>query len=86
MTGGDATLRPVRVPASGSFVFRIDADNIDKKIPVEVGDSTGGFIGTIGPLKTSNSVVVRGAEILGRPVATRIIISESERSHGPIDD
>ena len=56
--------------SNGSFVFRVNADNVAEQIQVEVGDSSGDMIAVRGSLHEGDRVAIRGAETLGdgRPI------------------
>lgn len=65
---------------NGSFVFRINDDNVAEQIAVEVGDSAGELIGVVGPLNAGDRVAVRGAENLSEGAAVKIMVSQSVAS------
>ena len=65
---------------NGSFVFRINADNVAEQIPVEVGDSAGELIGVVGPLSEGDRVAIRGAENLSEGAAVKVMVSQSGAS------
>lgn len=50
--------------STGTYVFKIDADNKAVKIPVELGDGDGDWIAVHAEISDSDTVVIRGAETL----------------------
>ena len=61
---------------NGSFVFRVNDENVAEQIEVEVGDSAGDLIAVSGALSEGDRVAVRGAENLREGSATKILVSE----------
>jgi RND family efflux transporter MFP subunit len=49
---------------NGSFVFRVNDDNIAERIEVVIGDSAGDLVAVSGPLHEGDRVAIRGAENL----------------------
>jgi RND family efflux transporter MFP subunit len=62
----------------GTFVFRVNSENIAERIAVEIGDSSGDQIAVIGPLQEGDRVAIRGAENLREGSAVKIMVSKSE--------
>jgi len=63
---------------SGSFVFRINAENKAERIPVDVGDSSGDLVSVAGSLAEGDRVAVRGAENLQDGADVKIILSQTK--------
>jgi hypothetical protein len=62
---------------NGSFVFRINDDNVAEQIAVEIGDSAGELVAVAGSLQAGDRVAVRGAENLNEGAAVKIMMSQS---------
>jgi len=71
---------------NGTFVFRVNEDNIAERIEVELGDSSGELIAVRGPLHEGDRVAVRGAENLREGSSVKIMMSSisevDEKSDG----
>lgn len=61
---------------NGTFVFRVNADNIAERIAVELGDSSGEVIAVTGPLHEGDRVAIRGAENLREGSAVKIMVAQ----------
>ncbi len=61
----------------GTFVFRVNDDNVAERVAVELGDSSGELIAVTGPLHEGDRVAVRGAENLSEGTAVKIMVSDS---------
>lgn len=68
--------------ASGSYVFRINAENRAERVAVEVGDSAGELIAVAGELAQGDRVAIRGAENLREGAAVRIMVSSGQVAAG----
>lgn len=62
---------------NGSFVFRINEDNVAEQVAVDVGDSSGEIIAASGALRNGDRVAVRGAENLRPGSSEKIMASRS---------
>lgn len=62
---------------NGSFVFRINEDNVAEQIAVEIGDSAGGLVAVTGSLLPGDRVAVRGAENLNEGATVKVMLSQS---------
>lgn len=62
---------------NGSFVFRINAENIAERIYVEVGDSAGELIAVTGALQEGDRIAIRGAENLSDGAQVRPVGPQS---------
>ena len=62
----------------GTFVFRVNDENVADRIAVEIGDSAGDQIAITGPLQEGDRVAIRGAENLREGSAVKIMVSKSE--------
>jgi RND family efflux transporter MFP subunit len=65
--------------SNGSFVYRINRDNMAEQIRVEVGDSSGDLIAVTGALAEGDRVAIRGAENLTDGAEVKIMISDSSQ-------
>ncbi len=61
---------------NGTFVFRVNDDNLAERIEVQIGDSAGGTIAITGPLHEGDRVAIRGAENLREGSAVKIMVSQ----------
>jgi RND family efflux transporter MFP subunit len=61
---------------NGTFVFRVNADNVAERIAVELGDSSGELIAVTGPLHEGDRVAIRGAENLREGSPVKILVSQ----------
>ena len=61
---------------NGSFVFRINSDNIAEQIAVQIGDSAGELTAVTGPLNAGDRVAIRGAENLSEGASVKIMTSQ----------
>ncbi len=61
---------------NGSFVFRINDDNVAEQVSVQIGDSAGEVVGVTGPLNAGDRVAIRGAENLSEGASVKIMVSE----------
>lgn len=66
--------------ANGSFVFRINDDNIANQVRVELGDSVGDLISVTGELAEGDRVAIRGAENLRDGSEVKIMLSQTSAS------
>ena len=64
--------------SNGSYVFRVNDDNVAEQIRVEIGDSAGDLIAVRGPLREGDRVAVRGAENLRDGAGVRVMLSDSQ--------
>ena len=62
---------------NGSFVFRVNDENIAEQIAVQIGDSAGGLVAVTGPLDEGDRVAIRGAENLQEGASVKIMVSQS---------
>ena len=60
---------------NGTFVFRINNDNVAEQVAVEIGDSSGEFVAVSGSLQTGDRVAIRGAENLSEGTNVKIMMS-----------
>jgi hypothetical protein len=60
----------------GSFVFRINQENVAERIAVEIGDSSGDMVAVSGALLKGDRVAIRGAENLTDGAPIKILLSE----------
>ncbi len=63
--------------SNGSYVFRVNSDNVAEQISVEIGDSSGDLISVRGSLTEGDRVAIRGAENLRDGSGVRILVSDS---------
>jgi len=61
---------------NGSFVFRVNDENIAEQIAVEIGDSAGDLVAVTGPLDAGDRVAIRGAENLQEGASVKIMTSQ----------
>ncbi len=61
---------------NGTFVFRVNDDNVAEQIQIEVGDSSGDLIAVRGPLHEGDRVAIRGAENLREGASVKIMVSQ----------
>jgi RND family efflux transporter MFP subunit len=61
---------------NGSFVFRINSDNVAEQIAVLIGDSAGEVVAVTGPLNSGDRVAIRGAENLSEGASVKIMMSQ----------
>ena len=59
----------------GSYVFRVNSDNVAERIKVEIGDSSGDQIAVTGALQEGDRVAIRGAENLREGSAVKVMVS-----------
>ncbi len=69
--------------SNGSFVFRVNDDNVAEQIRVEIGDSSGDLVAVTGPLHEGDRVAVRGAENLRDGADVRILAYSSASTDEP---
>jgi RND family efflux transporter MFP subunit len=62
--------------SNGTFVFRVNDDNIAERVEVEIGDSSGELVAVTGSLHEGDRVAVRGAENLQEGSAVKIMVSQ----------
>jgi len=67
---------------NGSFVFRINDDNVAEQVAVNVGDTAGDLIAVTGSLREGDRVAIRGAENLNEGATVKIMMSQSDE---PLD-
>lgn len=60
---------------SGSYVFRINEENVAEKVDVRIGDSEGDVVAVTGALQEGDRIAIRGAENLADGTAVRIVLS-----------
>ena len=58
---------------NGSFVFRINQENVAERIAVEIGDSAGALVAVIGPISAGDRVAIRSAENLHEGSDVRVL-------------
>jgi RND family efflux transporter MFP subunit len=61
---------------NGTFVFRVNDDNIAERVEVVIGDSAGGRVAVTGPLHEGDRVAIRGAENLREGSPVKIMVSQ----------
>lgn len=61
---------------NGSFVFRINSDNVAEQVAVQIGDSAGELTAVTGPLNAGDRVAIRGAENLSEGASVKIMTSQ----------
>jgi len=61
---------------NGTFVFRVNDDNIAERVEVQIGDSAGEFVAITGPLHEGDRVAIRGAENLREGSPVKIMVSQ----------
>ena len=64
----------------GTYVFRVDSEQVAERVRVEIGDSAGDLIAVRGELAEGDRVVVRGAETLSDGRSVSILDDESGRT------
>jgi RND family efflux transporter MFP subunit len=62
---------------NGSFVFRVNDENVAEQISVEIGDSAGELVAVTGPLDAGDQVAIRGAENLQDGASVKIMVPQS---------
>lgn len=62
--------------SNGTFVFRVNDDNVAERIAVEIGDSSGELVAVTGPLHEGDRVAIRGAENLQEGTPVKIMVSQ----------
>ena len=62
---------------NGSFVFRINQENVAERIAVEIGDSAGDLVAVTGPIDAGDRVAIRGAENLQEGAEVKIMLSQT---------
>lgn len=67
---------------NGSFVFRVNDDNVAEQVAVEIGDSSGKIVAVRGLLQEGERVAIRGAENLRDGASVKIVLSKSEEDQG----
>ena len=65
---------------NGSFVFRINQENVAERIAVQIGDSAGDLVAVTGPIDAGDRVAIRGAENLQEGAEVKIMLSRSAAS------
>jgi len=74
--------RDALVIRKGSInVYRINAENISEKIPVEVGIGDGDYVELIGDIQSGDHIVTRGGERLRPGETVKITNKPSDESH-----
>lgn len=63
---------------SGTFVFRINNDNVAEQVAVEIGDSAGELVAVTGLLENGDRVAIRGAENLSEGASVKIMMSMTQ--------
>lgn len=61
---------------NGTFVFRVNEDNIAERVEIEIGDSSGELVAVTGPLHEGDRVAIRGAENLQEGMAVKIMVAQ----------
>jgi RND family efflux transporter MFP subunit len=61
---------------NGTFVFRVNDDNVAERIEVEIGDSAGDLVAVSGPLHVGDRVAIRGAENLREGSPVKIMVAQ----------
>jgi len=61
---------------NGSFVFRVNDDNVAERIEVQIGDSAGDLVAVSGPLHEGDRVAIRGAENLREGSPVKIMVAQ----------
>ena len=64
----------------GTYVFRVNSEQVAERVRVETGDSAGDLIAVRGELAEGDRVVVRGAETLSDGRGVSILEDESGRT------
>ena len=62
---------------NGSFVFRINDQNVAEQVAVEIGDSEGALVAVSGSLMPGDRVAVRGAENLRDGATIKVMLSQA---------
>jgi len=60
---------------NGTFVYRINNDNVAEQVSVEIGDSSGELVAVTGPLESGDRVAIRGAENLSEGASVKVMVS-----------
>lgn len=71
---------------NGSFVYRINAENVAERVDVRIGDSAGELVAVTGALREGDRIAIRGAENLADGAAVRIVLSNTSGPEEPVDD
>lgn len=66
----------------GTFVFRVNDENVAERIAVEIGDSSGDQVAVTGSLQKGDRVAIRGAENLRDGSTVKVMVSQSELDTG----
>jgi len=62
---------------NGSFVFRINEQDVAEQVAVEIGDSEGELVAVTGALMPGDKVAVRGAENLRDGATIKVMLSQA---------
>lgn len=71
---------------AGSYVFRVNEENLAERVDVRIGDSEGHLVAVTGALKEGDRIAIRGAENLTDGAAVRIVLSDAMASGRLADD
>ena len=71
---------------TGSYVFRINEENLAERVDVRIGDSEGELVAVTGALAEGDRIAIRGAENLADGAAVRIVLSDAMALDRMADD
>lgn len=71
---------------NGSYVYRINDENLAERIDVRIGDSEGDRVAVSGALREGDRIAIRGAENLTDGAAVRIVLSDASAAGATADD
>jgi RND family efflux transporter MFP subunit len=71
---------------TGSYVFRINEENLAERVDVRIGDSEGDLVAVTGALREGDRIAIRGAENLADGTAVRIVLSNVQALGDLADD
>ncbi|MCH9694035.1 MAG: efflux RND transporter periplasmic adaptor subunit [Gammaproteobacteria bacterium] len=62
--------------SDGTFVFRVNEENIAEQVAVEIGDSSGDLVAVSGSLQEGDRIAIRGAENLRDGAGVKVVVSQ----------
>lgn len=71
---------------NGSYVYRINDENLAERVDVRIGDSAGELVAVTGALREGDRIAIRGAENLTDGAPVRIVLSNAADIEEAVDD